>query len=193
MLLGLVNSAALLAQLPSRTDLFGKRSSLARAVWVPALFLLCFCVFFVLGPMMRLLLYLLHSRRPLTAAEKAALGPRFDRVFVVEHPHAGMRIFFGGAAACAIENGIYLFSVPAKKVSVELLRHECVHVLQYQEEGGFVPFISAYFAFTLYDLLASRCDGNIAYRENPFEMDARKREKKDAFARRVAQHEAAMN
>jgi hypothetical protein len=192
MLLGLLNSAASLVRLPARRQLFGKRSFLARVLWVPALCLVCFAVFFVLGPLMRLLLYVLHTRRPLTAAEKASLGPRFEHVFVVERPHAAMRLFFGGAAACAIESGIYIFSAPAKKVSVELLRHECVHVLQYREEGGFVPFLAAYFAFTLYDLLANKCDGKVAYKENPFEEDARKRERKDAFVRRVAQHEAGL-
>jgi hypothetical protein len=189
MLSGLVNLAALLVRLPSRVELFGNRPLLARVLWVPILFVACATFFFVFWGPITLLLYVLHTRRPLSASEQVALGPRFAHVFVVERPSPAMRVFFGGAAACAIDNGIYVFAPVAKKLSVELLRHECVHVLQYCEEGGFVPFLGLYFAFTLYDLVASRCDGAKAYKKNPFEMDARKRERKDSFARRLSDHE----
>ncbi len=188
----LLNAAVLAVRLPFRASLFGARSLRARAL-VPALFVACAIFFAALWAPITFLLYALHRRRPLSAAEKLALGPRrrFKDVFVVEKPHWAMRLFFGGAAACAIDGGIYVFADSRERtgLSIGLLRHECVHIVQYVEEGGFVPFLAAYFAFTLYDLAASRCDGRAAYRENPFEVDARKREKKDAFAKRVAEHE----
>ena len=183
---GPLNALVMLVRLPSRKGLFGARPLVARVLWVPALYLACACFFALLWAPITFLLYALHRRRPLSAAEKVALGPHsFEHVFVVEQPHPLMRLFFGGAAACSIDGGIYVFSAAAKKLSIELLRHELVHELQYREEGGFVPFLAAYFAFTLYDLAASKCDGRAAYRDNPFEMDAKKREKKDAFAKRV--------
>jgi hypothetical protein len=70
---------------------------------LPCLFLLCFVFFFVLGPLMRFLLWLLHTQRCLSASERRSLGTEFDNVRIIEQPHAWMRVFFGHAAACAIE------------------------------------------------------------------------------------------
>ena len=95
-----------------------------------------------------------------------------------------MAIFFRGAAACAIEERIYLFS-EEKKISAELLRHECVHVQHYRELGGFVLFLALYFGFTLHDLIVSKGQGALAYKWNPFEEEARLHEKKDKFRART--------
>lgn len=95
-----------------------------------------------------------------------------------------MAIFFKHAAACAIEERIYLFA-EKKRPSADLLRHECVHIQQYRELGGFVLFLSVYFGFALHDLLVSRGDAGLAYKWNPFEQEACLHTKKDKFRART--------
>ena len=164
---------------------FGNRGIAARFV-IPFLFVVCLVFFAVLSPLIKLLLWLLHSRRPLSARERSFLmgHPLAPSIRVVARPHALMRVFFGGAAACSIENTFFVFAEETPELSAALVRHEFVHTLQYREHGGFSLFLGQYFAFTLYDLMASRCDGRTAYKANPFEQDAKKAEPKRLFIAR---------
>jgi hypothetical protein len=102
-----------------RGERVGRRFRLLVAV----LFVGCFGFFYVLQPLILLLLSVLHSRRCLSEQEKGFVGASFADVTIVERPHFLMRPFFGGAVACAIGETLYLFD-DDKKPSADLLRHE---------------------------------------------------------------------
>eukprot|EP01027_Heterolobosea_sp_BB2_P014743 GEZU01021156.1.p1 GENE.GEZU01021156.1~~GEZU01021156.1.p1 ORF type:complete len:393 (+),score=108.09 GEZU01021156.1:302-1480(+) len=60
----------------------------------------------------------------------------------------------------------------------ELLRHETVHVLQFREHGGIVPFLSEYFAQFLSNLICTHFRSiDEAYRAIPAEIEAYRLEK----------------
>ncbi len=158
-----------LVAIPGAADV--KRSA---AVWVavPALFVAISTAFALASPLLLALLRVLHKQRRLNARESRALEGLvgLEQLTIVEQPHPLMRLFFGGAHACAIENTVYLFE---REVTAGLARHEVFHCLQYRREGGFAPFLGLYFAFTLYDLVATRFDARAAYARNPHEREAR--------------------
>jgi hypothetical protein len=163
----------------------GKRHALGRYLLLPALYFVLALFFSLFQPLIALLLATLNTSRRLGAAEESALSknPFFQRkkeIRVVSHPHAFVRVFFGGAAACAISNTIFLFEEQKKPtISVVLLHHEAVHIMQY-ERFGFGAFLGLYFAFTIYDWIRLKSAAK-AYAANPFEREARRGEKKAEF------------
>jgi hypothetical protein len=82
-----------------------------------------------------------------------------------------MSLFFKGTHACAIDREVYLHAEDAKRLSAAVCRHEVLHLFQYGRAGGFSAFLGQYFAFTLYDLMATRSAAE-AYKRNPFECEA---------------------
>ncbi len=139
---------------------------------VPGLYAVCSVAFAVLSPLIIALLRTLHTDRRLNGRERKALDGLggLDQLRVVDHPHSVLRVFFAGTHACAIGDTVYLFD--AGSMTAPITRHEAFHILQYRREGGFAPFLGLYFAFTIYDLLAT-FSTSAAYARNPLEREAR--------------------